>query len=480
MQETGIYACVRCEAYPIHRSRDCFVCPGCGATFPIQFDVPILLKEARTEPSNFALPSEFAKAICDSISLPATDANIECLKQIFSYNHHLSDVHLSAENNYFFQRIPLPAEFQKPIARKPALSGINADVRYAISGHLIPDALPAGTVVTRNVRLHNRGSSVISSKAIPPVCVSYHWRAPSGEVVIHDGQRSQLPIDLPPGWTISLPTVIETPPAPGPYMLEICLVHEGREWLEADALGVGVEVFPAGESSRLPKHWITVHDNPVPYSYDADHIEGRRLVVEEIARRQRPGYRILEVGGCCNPMTRGVDAEIYSIDIDIQTLQIGRLFVIDPAERLQFVAADANCLPFAPNSFDCIAVFSALHHFPRPVDVLCHLKKLLKRDGFMAIMCEPLGAYRNGDVDAEFLRELENGICEQMFSAEEYNHMFLRAGLYTSTVTMDRGSFKAFAHLERDRTIQNDSYDGEIQGLRQLWKRARRNVVSRR
>ena len=455
VQADGIYACVNCQAYPLRHFGDRFACSACGAIYPIQFDVPILLKDARTEPSDVALTSEFAKAICECVSLPATEANIDRLKQIFSFNHHLPDLHMAAENNYFFQRIPLPAEFQKQRAAKPVSSAINVDVRYAIVGHLVPDALPAGTTLTRNVRLHNSGSSIISSKANPPVCVSYHWRSPTGEVVIHDGERSPLPIDLPPGWTISLPTVIRTPPAPGPYMLELCLVHEGREWLEADAFAVGVEVFPAGTGSRLPQHWVSVRNNPAPYNYGEDHEEARRMVLDQIARHQRPGYRILEVGGCCNPMTRGADAEIYSIDVDIQTLQVGRLSVRDPAERLEFVAADVHRLPFVPHSFDCVAIFSALHHFPRPLDALRDLKRLLKHDGFMAIMCEPVGDYRNGVVSAEFVKELERGISEQIFSAEEYNHMFLRAGLYTSMVTMDRGSFKAFAHAERDSIISS-------------------------
>jgi SAM-dependent methyltransferase len=77
------------------------------------------------------------------------------------------------------------------------------------------------------------------------------------------------------------------------------------------------------------------------------------------------------------------------------------------------VAADANDLPFADGSFDCAVMFSALHHFADPIDVLPRLARLVKRDGFLAIMCEPVGCYFNGEVDAEVSRELEQGINEQ-------------------------------------------------------------------
>jgi hypothetical protein len=35
--------------------------------------------------------------------------------------------------------------------------------------------------------------------------------------------------------------------------------------------------------------------------------------------------------------------------------------------------------------------------FADPLDVLTRLKRLVRKDGFLAIMCEPVGHYLNGE-----------------------------------------------------------------------------------
>jgi SAM-dependent methyltransferase len=142
-------------------------------------------------------------------------------------------------------------------------------------------------------------------------------------------------------------------------------------------------------------------------------------------------------------MARGLPGEVYSVDVDVQTLQVGQLRV-GTGEPLQFVCADAHELPFADGSFDVAVLFASLHHFHDPVRCLTGLRRVLKRDGLLAIMCEPVGVYHDGHVSEEFRRELEQGINEQIFTAEEYAWMFGRAGLYVTWAEIDRGSFKAF------------------------------------
>ena len=87
--------------------------------------------------------------------------------------------------------------------------------------------------------------------------------------------------------------------------------------------------------------------------------------------------------------------------------------------NITFVCCDSHHLPFKPGSFDFVAVFSALHHFSDPSAVLAKSAKLMKPDGFMAVMCEPGGHYR-GLPDAECMGQMALGVNEQRFSWEEY------------------------------------------------------------
>jgi SAM-dependent methyltransferase len=439
-----LFKCLHCGGTPLDRGEDAYHCRQCRAAFAIKFGVPLFLRHVQIAPSACQISRETASQICRINSLPEDEAKLQTLQQILAHNYQLPDLSLAAENNYFLNRIPLPEHLKRPplIAECGRLP-VNEAVRYQIVGHMLPDVLPCGTTLTRNVRLRNTGASIISSKTPNPVKVSYHWRTPAGALVEKDGERTALPIDLLPGRTMTLPTLLRTPAQGSAYMLELTMVHEGVDWLDGDSCSVGVDVA-AGYRLTGPAHWVEVKHPTEDYTYEKDHDQGRKMLAEEVRRRHRPGMRVLEVGGCCNPMARGLDAEVYSVDIDVQTLQVGQLSVTDPAERLQFLCADAHDLPFTDHSFDCVVMFSSLHHFADPCGVLCRLKRLLKKDGFLAVMCEPVGCYLNGQVSAEFVGELEQGINEQIFTREEYHHMFQRAGLYTSWASIEGGSFKAF------------------------------------
>jgi len=110
---------------------------------------------------------------------------------------------------------------------------------------------------------------------------------------------------------------------------------------------------------------------------------------------------------------------------------------------VRYICGDANEFPFAAKSFDVIAMFSALHHFAEPVRVLRGIKEVLKDDGLVALMCEPVGHYLDEPRPADYVRELEQGINEQAFSLEEYQQMIEEAGFDISRAILDCGSLKA-------------------------------------
>jgi hypothetical protein len=71
------------------------------------------------------------------------------------------------------------------------------------------------------------------------------------------------------------------------------------------------------------------------------------------------------------------------------------------------------------------------------------MRRVVRPDGFVAILCEPIGSYRAETLSAEFRADLEDGINEQIFTDEEYARIFDEAGLVTTRATIDGGSFKA-------------------------------------
>src|SRR5262249_1783532 len=68
-------------------------------------------------------------------------------------------------------------------------------------------------------------------------------------------------------------------------------------------------------------------------------------------------------------------------------------------------------------------------------------------------LCEPIGSYRAETLSAEFRRDLEDGINEQIFTDEEYARMFDAAGLVATRAVIDGGSFKAI--LSCDGTFKS-------------------------
>jgi ubiquinone/menaquinone biosynthesis C-methylase UbiE len=166
------------------------------------------------------------------------------------------------------------------------------------------------------------------------------------------------------------------------------------------------------------------------------------MLLEEFRDGGTAGRTVLEIGGCCHPQTERLACDIYNVDIDVQTLQIGHLRPRNMQGNVRFVCADANELPFADSCFDGIVMFSTFHHFAHPTRLLMSLKRLLKPDGFIALLSEPVGHYLDTDRFPDYVNDLKQGINEQSFSLEEYHMIFQRAGLRSCRVVVDGGSFK--------------------------------------
>lgn len=439
--DPDILCCPQCYG-PLRVASAGYACQACDATYPVRHGVPILIPGLAVEPSNFSLPDDLATRICAAEKIPDQPANRRALHEIFSWNYRLADVWLTAENNYYLKRVGLAADGYRPKARHGGEKAVNRDVRYEIPFHRVPEVLPAGETRSWNVRLVNTGSGVLSPQGSRPVFLGYRWWDAGGRLARSEEVRTTLPVDMAPGRGVTIPLWIATPRRPGRYVLEVLLGQDGPIWHEAGACRIDVEVSAAWQSA-VPADWLTLHRLPETYDYGIDHEVGRVFLKEEMARLRAPVQRVLEVGGCCNPMTWDLPAEVVSTDIDVQTLQVGALHYRESRPNIKFIAADALRQPFADGVFDCAVLFATLHHLLDPVGCLREMRRVVRPNGIIAILCEPIGSYRAETLSAEFRGDLEDGINEQIFTDEEYARMFDAAGLVATRATIDGGSFKA-------------------------------------
>jgi 2-polyprenyl-3-methyl-5-hydroxy-6-metoxy-1,4-benzoquinol methylase/predicted O-methyltransferase YrrM len=115
---------------------------------------------------------------------------------------------------------------QHPLPPEDRLATIEVESEYS-------ETVPAGQTFRLPLQVCNKGGSSFASCAPSPVCVSYHWK--SQENLAHDvfeGKRSAIPFPLPSGETRRLCAVMEAPPQPGKYKLQLTLIQEGICWFE--------------------------------------------------------------------------------------------------------------------------------------------------------------------------------------------------------------------------------------------------------
>jgi ubiquinone/menaquinone biosynthesis C-methylase UbiE len=95
-----------------------------------------------------------------------------------------------------------------------------------------------------------------------------------------------------------------------------------------------------------------------------------------------------------------------------------------------YATVDAEVLPFQAESFDCIFVQSAMHHFPDPVQMLREVKRVLVRGGrFVAIDHSVPRHFRFLFSTTARARSETYGIQEDLVSFSRWRSCFESAGL---------------------------------------------------
>ena len=111
-----------------------------------------------------------------------------------------------------------------------------------------------------------------------------------------------------------------------------------------------------------------------------------------LAARIRPGERILDLAGGTGDLARLALArgagEVVVADVSPSMLGVGRDRLLDriPAGRLRLVGADAENLPFAPGTFDCVMMGFGLRNVTRLEQALAAVRECLRPAGRFVVL----------------------------------------------------------------------------------------------
>mgnify|MGYP003840793535 CR=1 FL=1 len=118
----------------------------------------------------------------------------------------------------------------------------------------------------------------------------------------------------------------------------------------------------------------------------------------------RPGQRALDVAGGTGDLSRGLAAQVgpqglvVLSDINGAMLSHGRDRMIDAGllQGIGYVQANAECLPFADSSFDCVTIGFGLRNVTDKQKALASMRRVLKPGGQLLVLefSKPVDALR--------------------------------------------------------------------------------------
>ena len=118
----------------------------------------------------------------------------------------------------------------------------------------------------------------------------------------------------------------------------------------------------------------------------------KRLTIEKSGVRR--GQHVLDLAGGTGDLTAkfskmvGADGQVILADINESMLKVGRSRLLDKGivANVDYVQANAECLPFPDNSFDCITIAFGLRNVTDKSAALASMYRVLKPGGRLLIL----------------------------------------------------------------------------------------------
>ena len=118
----------------------------------------------------------------------------------------------------------------------------------------------------------------------------------------------------------------------------------------------------------------------------------KRLTIEKSGVRR--GHRVLDLAGGTGDLTAkfskmvGDSGQVVLGDINDSMLKVGRSRLLDRgyAGNIEYVQANAECLPFPDNSFDCITIAFGLRNVTDKDAALASMYRVLKPGGRLLVL----------------------------------------------------------------------------------------------
>ena len=108
----------------------------------------------------------------------------------------------------------------------------------------------------------------------------------------------------------------------------------------------------------------------------------------------RPGHKVLDIAGGTGDLALqfsrlvGVEGRVVLADINDSMLRVGRDKLLDAGAvgNIEFVQANAECLPFPDNTFDCISIAFGLRNVTDKEAALHSMLRVLKPGGRLLVL----------------------------------------------------------------------------------------------
>ncbi|AJQ93116.1 bifunctional demethylmenaquinone methyltransferase/2-methoxy-6-polyprenyl-1,4-benzoquinol methylase UbiE [Gynuella sunshinyii] len=108
----------------------------------------------------------------------------------------------------------------------------------------------------------------------------------------------------------------------------------------------------------------------------------------------RKGHSVLDIAGGTGDLTTlfsklvGPQGNVVLADINASMLQVGRDRLLDRgvADNIEFVQANAECLPFPDNHFDCVSIAFGLRNVTNKQAALESMLRVLKPGGRLLVL----------------------------------------------------------------------------------------------